>query len=77
MEQNWGKKEVEKILEELRLKGEYQTRSEIKRTIRDQDKDLVKMHSQFVFIGIMCITSLVGMFARRITTKLLTEHFGN
>lgn len=35
MEQNWGKKEVDQILEELRLKGEYQTRSEIKRTIRE------------------------------------------
>ena len=45
MEQTWGKKEVEKILEDLRLKGEYQTRSEIKRTIREQDKDLVKIHS--------------------------------
>ncbi len=77
MEQNWGKKEVDQILEELRLKGDYQTRAEIKKEIREQDKDLVKIHSQFVYIGIMCITSLVGMIARRMTTKLLVQHFDN
>jgi len=33
--EQWGKKEVESMLEDLRLKGEYETRADIKRTIRD------------------------------------------
>jgi hypothetical protein len=35
MEQNWGKKEVEGILEDLRQKGEYKMRAEIKKEIKD------------------------------------------
>jgi len=45
MDKSWGKKEVEEILEELRKKGEYRTRSEIKGAIKRQDKDLVKIES--------------------------------
>jgi len=29
MEQSWGKKEVDQILEDLRAKGDYKTRAEI------------------------------------------------
>ena len=37
---DWGKKEVDQILEELRVKGEYKTRSEIKQSIAEQDPEL-------------------------------------
>jgi hypothetical protein len=75
MEENWGKKEVDMILEELRQKGEYKMRAEIKKEIKDQDKELVKIHSQFFYVGLMVVTSLFGMIARRATTKFLVQHF--
>lgn len=77
MEQSWGKKEVDQILEDLRAKGDYKTRAEIKQVIREQDKELVKISANFVYLGIMCVTSIVGMVARKMTMNYLTQHFPN
>jgi len=38
----WGKVEIEKLIQEQRQQGNYQIAMEIKKSIKDQDKELVK-----------------------------------
>ncbi len=72
----WGKKEVDNMLEELRQNGQYNIRKEIKDSIKDQEPELVKIEIQFINIGLMCITALVGIFARRLTNGVLVSTLG-
>ncbi len=72
----WGKKEVDNMLEELKQNGQYNIRKEIKDSIKDQEPELVKIEMQFINIGLMCITALVGIFARRLTNGVLVNTLG-
>lgn len=71
----WGKVEVEKLIQDQRKQGNYQIAMEIKKSIKDQDKELVKYEAQFVNYSIMIVTALAGYIARRATAKFLEEHF--
>jgi hypothetical protein len=74
-QEQWGKKEVDEMLEDLRSRGEYQTRQDIKRSITDQDPELNRMEMQMINLGIMCVTSLIGIVARRMANKMLEKAF--
>ncbi len=74
---NFGKNDVEAILEELREKGQYQQRQEILRTIKEQDKELVGYEVQMIGTGAMVISALIGYIARKTTAKLLERYFGD
>jgi hypothetical protein len=64
------------MLEELKQNGQYNIRKEIKDSIKDQEPELVKIEMQFINIGLMCITALVGIFARRLTNGVLVNTLG-
>jgi len=63
------------MLEDLRSKGEYEARQEIKRSIANQDPELNRMEMQMINLGIMCVTSLIGIVARRMANKMLEKAF--
>ena len=69
MEENWGKKEVDMILEELRQKGEYKMRAEIKKEIKDQDKELVKI--QFYVLIQLKKKGLLKFFKKKVTLETI------
>jgi len=68
---SWGKKEMEKLLADLRSKGQFEMRQEILRTIKRQERELVGYEVQMVSGFLMCITALVGLVVRRATTRYL------
>ena len=72
---NWGKKEIQQILDDLELKGEISTAREIKRKIRDEEPELSKMERQLINLTFMCFGVCVSMIARRMTARLLENAF--
>lgn len=71
----WGRKEVEVMLEELKERGEYQTRQEILRTIKAQEPELVQLEAQMINTTFMLVTMTVGILAKLLTQRFLERTF--
>lgn len=63
----WGKAEVETIIKEQREKGNHDVAQEIKRTIKNQEKELISYEVSMINTSIMLITALAGYLARKAT----------
>ena len=73
----WGKKEVDQLLHDLKDKGDYDTRREIILKIKEQDKELVAHEAFMVNTSIMFITALFGYIARKATSRMLDKYFSD